>query len=124
MLQNNFPVEKTGFFFSDRNRKEFNEKTTAYVKNLCLETERWREETKLLQSHLNVKCRHCDTTNKLTFHCIGPGNTHTYGGNNGNTYIEREYLLKPEYGKKLKPDKKYYWRYMSSLEGHCLNCKN
>ena len=123
MIKNEIPERKSSIFFDDRNRKEFDKLSDKYVENLQIMTEKWREESRSLQSHLNVRCRHCDTQNKVKFKLIGPGNHRTYGGYNGNTLTEREYLLKPEYGQKLKPGRKYYWRSLIGLSGElCSSC--
>jgi len=117
-----FPIRKRTILFQDKHWNEFNKSKDDYMSQLINLTEGWRAESKLLPSHLNVKCRSCNAENKLFFNLIGPGNAHTYGGNNQNTLTDREYLTKPEYGKKLKSGKKYYWRTLYKFVGDCSKC--
>jgi hypothetical protein len=124
MSENAFPEQNHSIFFAERNRRKYDDEVDLYLDKLRKMTDQWWEESKLLQSHLNCTCRNCGNDSSLFLNLLGPGNTHTYGRNNSNTYTSREYLLKPEYGHKLLPGKKYYWRRIYSLGGQCLKCGN
>jgi hypothetical protein len=116
-----YPIRKRGFF-SD-NLSEFMTEESLYINSLTEITERWRNETKNLGASFIVKCRQCGNFGEINFTSFsGPGNTHTFGGNNCNTELSREYLLKPEYGKKLIPGRKYYWRAILGMNGICDKC--
>ena len=122
MVKNKFPEMNYSIFFADRNRKKFNDEVDHYVDKLRKMTDKWWDESRLLQSHLNCICRNCRHKGILEFQLIGPGNSRTYGGDNSNTLTTREFLLKPEYGHKLLPGRKYYWRDIFSLNGDCSKC--
>ncbi len=116
-----YPVRKRGIF-SD-NLSEFMANETLYIDSLRDVTEQWRNESRYLGSNLSVKCRHCGSDGVIQFtRMCGPGNARTFGGNNFNTELSREYLLKPEYGKKLVPGRKYYWRTILAMNGVCGKC--
>ena len=98
--------------------------------------ENWRKEASSLPYRLKFQCPLCDSDTDVNLVLLGPGYENGYnGGPNDNTYTYSE--IRDIYGpydphkpwiskwakKKLKPNHKYHWRSIYSMNGDCPNCK-
>lgn len=122
IAKSEIPKRNRTIFFDDKNRIEFDKKSKLLITNLRNKTENWRNETKKLKSTIEFKCRNCNQVNNVKIKSTGPGNKRTYGGDNLNTCTSREFLLKPEYGRKLVQGRQYFWRNLFSFNQDCKKC--
>lgn len=114
VFTNKFPVRNESFFFSERNRIQFNKQKKDYVAHLCNLTESWRSETKALPIYLNMNCMRCNKVNKISMSFSYQRTRKIFGGENSNFR-----------NNKLIPGRKFYWANLSYIKNRqCLNCQN